>query len=338
MKKKQVMKWTHAILLGLIALALASASVVAQTDLPEHEAAIDSYDPYVVVAESLGVSVDELEGMLDEDSTLAQLARDRGIEPSVLVDALVQADASELDVAIASGEIEESEVPSWRDLSYVLAVEFVYLPVADIFWDGLDGWADIAGFEDFVDFDYADEFDDFAVFEELQLFEAELLGFSEFGYAIESQRSMAYSLLDNGVQPEAVVDAVLDAETELLFQVTEPTFLDQMLDLVFGIFDFDEWFLDEDVMLEDDLLALVAQELSLDEDTLWEALDDGKTIAELAQAAGVTLEDLTSTLMAEEEAFIVELLAEEDLSESEAEEWRAEYREWLDELLTEPWF
>ncbi len=299
------------IALGLVALLIGGLAVVAQTET--QPASSEGYDPFVIAAETLGMTEDELDEFLDDGVSLAQLARERGIDPDAIVHAIVQADEAEIEQALAEGEIDEIEAVEWQDYGYVFAVEFVYLPIDEWFWDVLDELEDWEEFEEWDDCDLFgyEEFDDYA--------------YLPFGMVIDSQREMAYSLLDSGVEPEIVVDAVIDSEASLFAQI-----LDFVLYEVLGFEDDELW--------EDEVIETVAEELGLSEDDVWIALDEGRTLAELAQAHGVDPQVLIDALMVEEEEWIAELLEDGELTEEEAAEWRTDSLEMIEELVYEPWF
>ena len=109
--------------------------------------------------------------------------------------------------------------------------------------------------------------------------------------------------------------------------------------LVFGLFDFDLWGEDEyGEAWEDELIEIASEALGLDEDAIWDALDSGGTIAELASANGVDPQAIIDAMMVEEEELIAELLSDGELTEEEAVEWRQESLEMIQEIVREPWF
>jgi len=321
MKKTRNTWLTLGTVVALAAVLLTGFVAIGQTE----DAAVEGYDPFAIAAAALGLTQEDLEARLDEENTLASIARDLGTDPDAIVQAIDQADGAEIDAALATGEIDEAEAAEWRDYGYVFAVEFVYLPMEEILWYAFD--EEFGEFEDFADWDEDDFFDFDEEFEELGDFEGEAYGFFPYGMALETQREMAYSLLDSDVEPEAVVDAVIDSEA---------TLLEQILGFITGLLDFD--FLDDEDFGDDEIIEVVGEALGLSEDAIWDALDEGKTFAELAMEQGVEAQTLIDALMAEEEELIAELLAEGEIDEAEAEEWRAGSVEWIHEMVNEPWF
>ena len=90
--------------------------------------------------------------------------------------------------------------------------------------------------------------------------------------------------------------------------------------------DFDEFEIFEEY---DDGFAELASVLGITEDQLWEELDAGKSYAEIAQANGVDVQKVIDALVAVEDKFIDELLAEGEITAEEAAEWKAETVKWV---------
>lgn len=307
-------KFIRRMAVGLLALLVGTVAAFGQIDDSGQPSDFETYDPFLVTAEVLGISEEVLDSHLEDGKSIAQTARDLGFDPDIIVQAIRQADADETDAALASGEVDEAEAAEWRDYGYVFAVEFVYLPVEAMLWEEFEEFGEFANFEEFYGFDDS------------------YYTFFPYAMAIETQRTMAYSLLDNGVEPEVVVDSILESEMSLL---------EQVLDFIVGLFIFDAWDDDyayDDDFWEDEILQVITENLGIDEDTIWAALDGGQTLASLAQSHSVDPQVLIDLLMAEEEEWITEFLADGDLTESEAEEWRAESLELVQEIVNEPWF
>ncbi|MGB1252381.1 MAG: hypothetical protein ACPG8W_17315 [Candidatus Promineifilaceae bacterium] len=82
-----------------------------------------------------------------------------------------------------------------------------------------------------------------------------------------------------------------------------------------------EWI---DIEDEDMMLDAVAKAIGIDIDTLFTEMDNGKSIADIATANEVDPQTIVDLLIAEENAFVDELLAEGEITEEEANEWKAE--------------
>lgn len=90
--------------------------------------------------------------------------------------------------------------------------------------------------------------------------------------------------------------------------------------LELGDFEEDvEWLEAEDMMFES-----IVKTLGIDIDTLFAELDSGKSIADVATANNVDPQTIIDQLIAEENAFIDELVASGEIDAAEAEEWKAE--------------
>jgi hypothetical protein len=325
-------------LIGIAILITGAVAVLGQPKAHSAEIPLEEYDPFVIAAEVLDLTEDELDAALAEDVSLAQISRDRSVDPEAIVRAIVDADAAQIDQALANGEIDEREAISLRDFAYASAVDFVYLPLVRL----LPG-----EFDALEQFDVSDDWEVETFEGESGWFEEEEAWFGDgnlglfplaFGIepqhvmGIEVQRTMAMSLLADGVAPEAVVEAVLEAEVSLF---------DQLLGFVVGLFAFDLGFgsqMEYGVEAQgDDLIVLVAEVLGLEEDAVWDTLDEGGTIAALAEANGVDPQAIIDALMVEENEMIDALLADGELTEEEAAEWRLQSLEMMQEIVHEPW-
>jgi len=306
----------------LAVLILSSLAALAEPGADVGTYEFDGYNPMAVAAETLGVSLEDLELRLEEGLSLADIARDLGIDPNVLVSALRETDVEEIEEMLAAGEISEEEAAAWRDESIVFANELVYLPPMEDLW------------EDETDWDAFDEWNDFE-----DTYGSEAFGPLPEDLAIESQRTMAYSMLDNGADPYVVIDAVLDAESGLIQQIYDA--LSSYEDLAFWAAEPFAAFEDELEALEaleDEWIGVVAEVLALSFDEIWDALESGETLAQLAESKSIATSELVDRLTAHELAMIDELVASGELDEEEAAAWQADSADFVQELVFEPWF
>jgi hypothetical protein len=80
-------------------------------------------------------------------------------------------------------------------------------------------------------------------------------------------------------------------------------------------------------------LAVAAETLGLSEEELRDALGEGQTIAEVAEAQGVEVQTVIDALVAEASARIDEAVADGDLTEEEAADRKAELSEHITDLV-----
>jgi hypothetical protein len=332
MKKTLNNSFVRRMTVGLLVLLVGAVAAFGQTEGNGPVSEANGYDPFLVAAEALGISEGELDDLIEEGKTIAQIARGLSLDPETIVEAIRQADSAETDLALAEGEIGEAEAAEWRDFGYAFAVEVVYLPMDSMFWGDLDELGILTELTELEEFAEFTEFGEFTEYDEFNPFESELLGFMPYGLMIETQRTMAYSLLDSGVKPQAVVDSILEAEESLL---------DEIIGFITGLFVFDmmdwEYGSGEDLW-EDEIIAIVSQTLGISAETTWLAMDEGQTLASLAQTHNTEPQILIDLLMSEEEEWIAELLSDGELSEVEAADWRADSLEMVQEIVNEPWF
>lgn len=283
----------------------------------------DGYDPFPALVELLGIDEDALWQALDDGQTLAAVAQSHDVEPDAVVALLLEQEKAFIDELAAEGEISEEEAAEWLAESEEYIAEFVNEPFA---------------FEE-IEFE---EFDAFA--EDAALME--LLGLDEDAYwgALESGQSLAEIAQAQGVEVEAVVTLLVDQENafidELLAEgeISEEEAAEWRADVEVYITEYvNEPFAFELIEYEDDYLAPVVEILGMDEDAIWEALESGQTLAQLAEAQGVELQALKESLIASEDELIDELLAEGEISEEEANEWRSFIEEDVDTWVNESW-
>ena len=72
-----------------------------------------------------------------------------------------------------------------------------------------------------------------------------------------------------------------------------------------------------------DWFIIAAETLGLDEEALWEKLDGGQSLAEIAQAQGVEPQAVIDAIVAAEKESVAALVADGVLTQAEADEWLA---------------
>lgn len=82
-------------------------------------------------------------------------------------------------------------------------------------------------------------------------------------------------------------------------------------------------------------LDTVADALGITEDELHDALEDGQTIAEVAEANGVDVQTVIDALVAEAKTHLDEKVAEGDLTQAEADERLTEITDRITEMVNE---
>src|SRR3546814_1195396 len=82
-----------------------------------------------------------------------------------------------------------------------------------------------------------------------------------------------------------------------------------------------------------DLLEAAAEALGMTDDELRDALHDGQTIAELADAAGVDLEGIVDALVAAHQEHLAEAVADGHLGQAQADETAADLDERVAALI-----
>ncbi len=160
--------------------------------------------------------------------------------------------------------------------------------------------------------------------------------------AFEGGQTLAQIAAEQNVDPQTIIEAVIAAET---------TFTAEMVTAgEFSQEEADEWlaelpaeaqaFMDESIADWElwegvDWFGTAATTLGLDEEALFEALDAGQTLTEIAAAQGVAVEDITAAILAAETAWLDEMIAAGELTQEDADEWLAEIPEETQYFLEE---
>ncbi|NOZ29827.1 MAG: hypothetical protein GXP39_17505 [Chloroflexi bacterium] len=174
----------------------------------------------------------------------------------------------------------------------------------------------------------------------------ERLGISEDELfdALADGQSIADVARSKGVDPEALVDAIVAAESVWIDELVARGELieEEAAALKEEIRQFAvEFVYEEGIEViepeEVDWFAIVEEVLGLSEDELCEALADGRSLADVARDRGMDPEALVDAIVAAERAWIDDLVADGSLTAEEAEEWIAEIREFAVEFVNEPW-
>ncbi len=268
-------------------------------------------DWFTIAAEEIGVDEDALW----EAESIAALAQENGVESQTVVDAIAAAEKGWLDELVASDELTAEEAAEWTtelDEEIRLFVE--------------ESWE----MGDFEEFDGVDWF----------VVAAEAIGVDED--AIWEAESIAAVAQANEVDAQVVVDAIVVAETAVFTEMVSDGSITQV--------EADEWIAelaaDVEEFVNDDSWAMwegvdwhaIAQEaLGMDEDTMWEALESGQSIAELAAAQGVKIEAITAAITTAETEWLTELVAADELTQEEMDEWTAEISTDIGLFLNEKW-
>jgi uncharacterized protein YidB (DUF937 family) len=201
--------------------------------------------------------------------------------------------------------------------------------------------------EDFEDYDCPDWF----------AIAAETLGIEEDALweAFEQDQSIAQLAEAQGADLQALSEALTAAETEFTNdllaagEITQEE-ADEWLALLpeeiqlFLNETLADWEMAEGAWEGVDWFGIAIEILNVDEEALWEALENGQTLAAFAETQGADPQALADAIVAAETEWIKDLVAEGTLAQEEADEWLAllpeEVQFFLNEALgdEEVWF
>lgn len=159
-----------------------------------------------------------------------------------------------------------------------------------------------------------------------------------FDEMIDGKTSIAGVAAAHGVETQQVVDAIVAAEKEWLTQqVTKGTISQKEADEMVAteselreevrayleeedVFAFEEGDFSEGV----DWLSVAAKTIGVDDETLFNEWDESKSLADVAKAHNVDPQKVIDAVVAAEKEQVVQLLADDVISQDEADEWLAE--------------
>ena len=285
------------------------------TDDEEYDDDADCIDWFTIAAEAMSMDEDAMwDALIDGDgSSIAELATANGGDPVAIAAAITVAETEWINDFAASGDITADEAAEWiAELD-----EEVHGFMNDsswAMWEGVD-WVTVAAEAIGVDED--------------TLWEAE---------------SIAAAAQANGVETQTVIDAITAAESAWLNDLVAADELTAE--------DVDEWtaemgdeiraFVEEswefgefDAFEGADWFTVAADTLNMDEDAFWEALMEGGSIADVADAQNVEMQTLTDAIVAAESASFADLVADGSITQEEADEWAAEIGEEVPEFLND---
>ena len=281
----------------------------------------DYPDPFLTAAEAIGISEDALWEGLDSGQSIAELAAANGVDVQTVIDAMVAAENAFIDQLLADGEIDEAEAEEWRSETVEFITEMVNEAVTEEFFG-----------EEAVD--------------PLTIM-AETIGVDEEALweTLDSGKTVAEIAQENNVDPQTVIDALVAAETAWIDELvadgeiseeeaaewrTETAeYAAEFVNNGLESFEYEEDFVDP--------ILTAAGLIGVDEEAIWEATESGKTIADVAAENNIDPQTIIDAIIAEENALIDKMLADSEISEAEAEEWRTEVATYAAEFVNEVW-
>ncbi len=230
-----------------------------------------------------------------------------------MIDAIVAAEKAFVEAMATKDEISRAEADEWLAELDASVAEFVQHS-----WDEGDcvDWYAIA---------------------------AQTIGIDEDAMwtALNEGKSLTEIAQEKGVEPQVVIDAIVAAEKALVEESVTKGEISRA--------EADEWLAELDASVAEfvqqswdegdwvNWYAIAAQTIGIDEDALWTALDEGKSLAEIAQEKGVEPQTVIDAIVAAEKAFVEEIVTKGEVSRAEADEWLAELDASVAEFVQENW-
>ena len=304
----------------VLSIAFGASSVFANESDPPADAWMedgDFPDWFTIAGEALGMDDDALWIALEDGKTIAEIAKEKGVDTQIIVDAIVVAEKAFIKEFAGSEDFTQEEIDEWLEILPKEAKAFVEESMGFEEFEG-DDWFVIAG--------KALNMDEDALWE-----------------ALESGQSIADVAKAQGVAQELIVTAIIAAEKAYIDEmVTEGDLTQEEADEWLATLDEGaKYFVEESMGFEEfegvDWFTHAGEALNMDEDALWEALESGQSIADLAKAQGVALEKVTDAILTAEKNYTTELLADGTITQEEADEWNGMLAEELESFANESW-
>ena len=275
----------------------------------------DGVDWYTVAAEAIGVDEDTLW----EAESIAAAAEANGVDAQTVIDAIAAAESEWLNGLVAADELTAEDVEEWTAEMDGEIREFVE-----------ESWE----YDEFDDFEGADWFTVAA--------DAVNMDEDAFWEALMEGGSIADLAAAQNVDVQTLTDAIIAAESASFAELVADGSITQE--------EADEWAaeINEEVpeFLNDSSWALwegidwytIAQEmLGMDEDAMWDALDNGQSLTELADAQGVDAQTIAAAVADAEVEWLDSLVASGELTQEEVDEWATELDAEIDFFMNEKW-
>jgi transposase-like protein len=167
---------------------------------------------------------------------------------------------------------------------------------------------------------------------------AETIGVDEttLWEALANGQSIADVATEQGIDPQTVIDAIIAAQSDWLNQLVIDAIITQdeadewlakLPEEVAAFVEegFGDWDDDDGGDWDDGLnwFVIAAETIGVDETTLWEALENGQTIADVATEEGIDPQTVMNAIIAAESEWINQQLADGEITPEEADEWLA---------------
>ncbi len=276
---------------------------------------VDGNDWFNIVSEVLPLDENALWEALDKGQSIAEVAEAQGVSVETLRETIVSSEEAFINRLVTEEKITAEEADEWfSDIR----------PEADLFLN--------------ENFDFTET--DFIDWNSISI---NVLSVDEIDFwdAINSGKSIAELAKENGVATDKIAEAIIAAEQASVKNLVAEELLTQneadewllSLDNEIQIFLTESWNWNEST----DWFALTLETLNVNEDMLWQALEEGKSIAEFAAENGVSSEKLVKTIAAAEKNYVNELIADGNITQDEAELWLGELDEEIQNYLDATW-
>jgi hypothetical protein len=269
------------LLLGAAAPSFAAAPQADEEDFDEIEMMFEAVE---FAAYEIGIETEDMFAALAHGLSCAQVAIAHQGDPADLIEAMASFEESEILDLLIDEEIDLDEAAEWRDDAWSEITWFVNEPdpfdLEDVIWlfDGAGEALDMELLEMLEWMSEDTSIATLAEFMEVELGEVE---------------ELALDRLESNLEQLVILEEIDEQEAEGWMAWIEEE-LESMLhdEQLLETLAEDAWF--EGIMME------LADLLDLDEEELWQALEEGEDLEMLIEDSGIGLEELIDEIGAEE--------------------------------------
>ena len=282
-------------------------------DGPELPEDVDYVDWFELAAQTIGIDVDSLWDELEKDQSIADVANTNGVDPQSIIDALVAVESTFIQQLLDSDYITQEESDEWTAMLPEEADSFVN----DALVYDLDETGDDTIFDEGEEGEQCD-----AEHEDADKPEDEdVAGESEDQDETGDENSDKPEVQDAG--DEGDQEDIGNSADEPEDEEESGDTLDEIDDSESDDSEIDDG---EDALWVD-WFEVAARTLNMDIEELFDALDQGQSIAEIAVSNNVDNQTIVDAIVSEEQAMIEKGVTDGFFSQKEADEWLADLPE-----------
>ena len=264
-------------------------------------------DPYQLAAETIGIDLETLWSEWYQGKSLAEIAQAHNVSADAVIATLAKVENEMIDQSLTDGYLTEQDAAEWRSEVVENATSTVH-------------------------YHYIEYPDFYAIAAKLIGVDVEVL------YQLEGQSLLQFANehgIDEATLTQALTDEMnryIDKQVEY-GQLTAEEAQAQQNAVAQDV----SWTINWVYIAYPDPYQLTADMLGISLDELYTQLDNGTTIAQLAEQHGIATQTIIDALVAAENQYIDAMLADGQITAEDAASWRENVVESQTNLVNESW-